>query len=115
MGWITMGRDHAYGGLLSGVFLQEGEGNPEEEAVQMEERKELMWTAVVDTVETSWTFLQGIGAPEGISLAGPGQDRMHHMTGWNLGLQYAGDRQRNGRNGLPNCSGRRSGVEEGRT
>ncbi len=25
----------------------------------------------MDTVETGWTFLQGIGAPEGISLAGP--------------------------------------------
>ena len=72
MGWITMGRDHAYGGLLSGGFLQEGEGKPEEEAVQMEQRKELMWMAVIDTVETGWTFLQGIGAPEGISLAGPG-------------------------------------------
>jgi hypothetical protein len=38
----------------------------------MEQRKELMWTAVMDTVETGWIFLQGIGAPEGISLAGPG-------------------------------------------
>ena len=66
-----MGRDHAYGGLLSGGFLQEGEGKPEEETVQMEERKELMWTTVMDTVETGWTFLQGIGAPEGISLVGP--------------------------------------------
>ena len=31
-----------------------------------------MWTVVMDTVETGWIFLQGIGAPEGISLAGPG-------------------------------------------
>ncbi len=36
MGWITMGRDHDYGGLLSGGFLQEGEGKSEEETVHME-------------------------------------------------------------------------------
>ena len=51
MGWITKGRDHVYGGLLSGGFLQEGEGKPEEEAVQMEQRKEQMWVTVMDTVE----------------------------------------------------------------
>jgi hypothetical protein len=33
MGWITKGRDHVYGGLLSGGFLQEGEGKQEEETV----------------------------------------------------------------------------------
>jgi hypothetical protein len=66
-----MGHDHAYGGLLSGCFLQEGEGKPEEETVQMDQRKEVMWTAVMDTVETGWIFLQGIGAPEGISLVRP--------------------------------------------
>ena len=63
MGWITKGRDHVYGGLLSGGFLQEGEGKPEEEAVQIEQRKEYMWVTVMDTVEIGWTFLQGIGAP----------------------------------------------------
>ena len=42
MARITKGRDHVYGGLLSGGFLQEGEGKPEEEAVQMEQRKEQM-------------------------------------------------------------------------
>ena len=71
MGWITKGRDHVYGGLLSGGFLQEGEGKLEEESVQMEQRKDQMWVTVMDTVEIGWTFLQGIGAPEGISLAGP--------------------------------------------
>ena len=71
MGWIKKGRDHVYGGFLSGGFLQEGKGKPEEEAVQIEQRKELMWVAVMDTVEIGWTFLQGIGAPEGISLVGP--------------------------------------------
>ena len=60
-----MGRDHAYGGLLSGRFLQEGEGKPEEEAVHLDKRKELMWTTVMDTVETGWTFLQGIGTQKG--------------------------------------------------
>ncbi len=63
MGWITMGRDHAHGGLLSGGFLQEGEGKPEEEVVQLEQRKDdvMMWTTVMDTVETGWSFLQGKG------------------------------------------------------
>ena len=71
MGWITWGRDHVYGGLLSGGFLPEGEGKPEEEAEQMEQRKEQMWVTVMESMEIGWSFLQGIGAPEGISLAGP--------------------------------------------
>ena len=65
MGWITKGRDHVYGGLLSGGFLQEGEGKTEEEAVQMEQRKEEMWTTVMESMEIGWTFLQGIGVPVG--------------------------------------------------
>ena len=71
MGWITKGRDHVYGGLLSGGFLQEWEGNPEEEEEQMEQRKEQMWVTVMESMEIGWTFLQGKGAPEGISLTGP--------------------------------------------
>ena len=51
-----------------GVFAG---GGREAGAVQMEQRKELMWVAVMDAVEIGWTFLQGIGAPEGISLVGP--------------------------------------------
>ena len=40
---------------------------------------------------------------------------MHHTTDWNSGTQYVGDNQRNGKNGLPNYSGRGiSGMEEGR-
>ena len=33
--------------------------------------EELMWVTVMDTVEIGWTFLQGMGTPEGISLVGP--------------------------------------------
>ena len=38
MGWITRGLDHTYGGLLSGGFIPEGEGESEEETAQMEQR-----------------------------------------------------------------------------
>ena len=59
MGWITKGRDHVYGGLLSGGFLQEGEGKPEVEVVQTEQRKEKMWVTVMESMEIGWTFSRG--------------------------------------------------------
>ena len=52
-----------------GVSYQRRKG-PEEEAAQMEQRKEQMWVTVMESMEIGWSFLQGIGAP-GISLAGP--------------------------------------------
>jgi len=74
MRWITLGRDHAYGGTLRGGFIPEGQGNLEEETAQIEQRKEQMWMMALESMETGWSFLQGlqgIGAPEGITLAGP--------------------------------------------
>ena len=70
MGCITRGHDHTYGDLLNGGFIPEGEGQSEEEATQMKQRKEQMWMTVMESMEIVWSFLQGIGAPEGISLTG---------------------------------------------
>jgi hypothetical protein len=71
MRWITRGRDHIFGGLLSGGLIPEGEGVPEEEAAQIERRKDELCVATMESVETGWSFLQGLGAPAEISLTGP--------------------------------------------
>ena len=71
MRWITRGRDHIFGGLLSGGFIPEGEGVPEEEAAQIECRKGELCVATIESVETGWSFLQGLGVPTEISLADP--------------------------------------------
>jgi hypothetical protein len=62
--WITRGHDHIYGGLLSGGLIPEGEGAPEEEAPQIGTRKDELYVATIESVETGWSFLQDLGTPE---------------------------------------------------
>ena len=86
MGWITRGRDHDYGGLRSGGFIPEGEGEPEEEIAQMYQRKEQMWVTTMESMEIVWSLFQGIGAPERITMTGPNPipldfDFGEHLTG----------------------------------
>ena len=57
MRWITRGRDHIYGGLLSGGLIPEGAGAPEEEAAQIERRKDELYVDTIEAVETGWSFL----------------------------------------------------------
>ena len=45
--WLRQGRDHAYAGILRGVFLPEGMVDLREEVVLVEDRTEEMWTSVV--------------------------------------------------------------------
>ena len=69
--WITRGRDHLYGGFLSGGLVPEGAGALEEKGAQIERRKDELCVATIETVETGWSFLKGLGAPEEISLTVP--------------------------------------------
>ena len=52
-------------------FIPEGEGDLEEETAQVAQKMEQMWMTALELMETCWSFLQGIGAPEGITLKGP--------------------------------------------
>ena len=54
-----------------GSSYRRGRRKPEEETTQMEQRKEQMWVTVMESMEIGWSFLQGIGDPEGITLTGP--------------------------------------------
>jgi hypothetical protein len=47
------------------------EGAPEEEVTQIDRRKDELFVATIESVETGWSFLQGLGSPAEISLAGP--------------------------------------------
>jgi hypothetical protein len=56
---------------LSGGLLPEGEGTLEEEEDQIERRKLELCIATIESVETGWSFLKGLGTPVEISLADP--------------------------------------------
>ena len=71
MRWISGGRLHLYGGILSGCLLPEGTGAPDEEAALIESRKDELCVAMTESVENGWSFLRGLGAPAEISLTGP--------------------------------------------
>ncbi len=51
MRWITWGRFHLYGGILSGGLLPEGVGEPDEEAALIERRKDDLCVATIESVE----------------------------------------------------------------
>ncbi len=69
--WTSRGRFHYYGGILSGGFLPEGAGAPEEETALIESRKGELCAATMESVEIGWSLLKGLGAPAEIPLAGP--------------------------------------------
>ena len=61
-----------------GVSYRRGrDRDPEEETSQIEERKEQMWVVVMESMEIycdcgiHWSFLQGLGGPQGITLTRP--------------------------------------------
>jgi len=65
---LSSDKDHTYGGIVRGASYWKEET---EDTAQMEQRKEEMWAAAMEAMQTGWVFLQGIGAPKGITLAGP--------------------------------------------
>jgi hypothetical protein len=81
MRWITRGHDHIYGDLVSGGLIPEGEGTPAEEVAQIERRIDEHGVATIESVETGWSFLQGLGAPVEISLGGPNPIHMEFDLG----------------------------------
>ena len=81
---MTLGRDHTKGGLVSRAFIPEGEGKSAEETSQIEQRKEQMWVTAMESMEIVWSFLQDLGAPEGITLTGPNPIPMEFDFGVHL-------------------------------
>ena len=65
------GQRHALARILSGGFLLEGKGDSMKEADQVEHRGEEMCVAASETLGIGWSFLQGVGEPKKILLAGP--------------------------------------------
>ena len=71
MRWISWGRFHLYGGILSGGLLPEGVGTTDEEAAQIKSRKGELCVATIESVEIGWSLLRGLGAPVEIPFADP--------------------------------------------
>jgi hypothetical protein len=69
--WISWGRFHLYGGILSGGLLPEGAGAPDEEAALIGSRKGELCVATIESIEIGWSLLRGLGAPAEITFAGP--------------------------------------------
>jgi hypothetical protein len=69
--WISWGRFHLYGGILSGGLLPEGTGSPDEEAALIGSRKGELCVATIESIEIGWSLLRGLGAPAEITFAGP--------------------------------------------
>jgi len=67
MWWISGGRLHLYGGILSGGLLLEGTGAPEEEEALIESRQDELCVGTIVSVEIGWSFLRVLGAPAEIS------------------------------------------------
>jgi hypothetical protein len=81
MRWITRGHDHIYGDLVSGGLIPEGEGTLAEEVAQIERRIDEHGVVTIESVETGWSFLQGLGSPVEISLGGPNPIHMEFDLG----------------------------------
>ena len=59
------------GGNIEWRFLLEGDDDSMKEADLVEKRGEEVWGVSSETLGIGWSFLQGVGAPEEIRLAGP--------------------------------------------